>query len=312
MSYGTGLAQHKKQKTAKKINAALALALLTSLIALGVLATSGYVGWNLTHPKREALNTTPAEAGLDYNDIQFSSREDYLKLSGWLLKSPANAKTVILAHGYRKNRLQNDVPALAIAKNLVDEGCNVVMFDFRNCGISEGNLTSVGQYEVRDLLGAVDYVQSQPELNQKIILMGFSMGASTAILAGAREPAVSAVIADSPFADLRTYLNENLSVWSELPSFPFNQAFFIVVPQFTGLRPETVSPITEISQLSGRKLLLIHGDADVDIPISNSETLAGVVSSAQLLRVPGAGHVKAYAADSRRYLETVNDFLKDI
>ena len=132
-------------------------------------------------------------------------------------------------------------------------------------------------------------------LNQKIILMGFSMGATTAILAGARDPAVSAVIADSPFADLRTYLNENLSVWSELPSFPFNQAFFIVVPNLTGLRAETVSPVREISNLSGRKLLLIHGEADVDIPIINSETLAGAIPYAQLLRVPGAGHVKAYA-----------------
>jgi len=76
------------------------------------------------------------------------------------------------------------------------------------------------------LLGAVDYVKSKPELNQEIVLMGFSMGASTSILAAAREPAVSAVIADSPFADLKNYLNDKLSVWTELPSFPFNKAFF--------------------------------------------------------------------------------------
>jgi dipeptidyl aminopeptidase/acylaminoacyl peptidase len=236
-----------------------------AIIAIGVFAISGYVGWNLTHPKREAINATPANEGLTYNDIRFKSREDNLTLSGWLLRSQENEKTVILAHGYRKNRLQNDVPALAIAKDLVSEGCNVIMFDFRNSGISDGNLTSVGQYEVQDLLGAVDYVKSQPELNQKIILMGFSMGASTAILAGAREPAVSAVIADSPFADLNTYLNENLSIWTELPSFPFNKAFFIVVPKLTGLRVDMVSPISEISNLSGRKLLLIHGECSVNI-----------------------------------------------
>jgi len=58
--------------------------------------------------------------------------------------------------------------------------------------------------------------------------------------------------------------------------------------------------------------VLIHGEADVDIPIINSETLAGVIPYAQLLRVPGAGHVKAYAVDSRRYLETVNNFLKEV
>lgn len=298
-----------KKKTSKIV---AALVILTAIIAMGVFAASGYVGWNLTHPKREAINATPADEGLTYNDIQFKSREDNLTLSGWLLRSQANEKTVILAHGYRKNRLQNDVPALPIAKDLVSKGCNVIMFDFRNSGISDGNLTSVGQYEVRDLLGAVDYVKSQPGLNQKIILMGFSMGASTAILAGAREPAVAAVIADSPFADLNTYLNDNLSIWTELPSFPFNKAFFIVVPKLTGLRMDMVSPIREISYLSGRKLLLIHGESDVDIPIKNSEALAGMLPNTQLLRVPEAGHVKSYATATSLYLNTVNNFISRI
>ena len=51
------------------------------------------------------------------------------------------------------------------------------------------------------------------------MLLGFSMGASTAILAAAESQDVDAVIADSPFSDLTSYLDENLSVWSNLPSF---------------------------------------------------------------------------------------------
>jgi len=288
------------------------LLFLSVAAALGVLATSAYVGWNLTHPARQAIDKTPLEVGIAYRDIVFPCRGNEVSLSGWLLQSPANRKTVIMAHGYRKNRLQNDVPALPIAKDLYDQGYNVIMFDFRNCGLSEGNLTSVGQYEVQDLLGAVDFVKSQPQLNQEIVLMGFSMGASTAILAGAREPAVAAVIADSPFADLATYLDQNLSVWTELPSVPFNQAFFLVVPAMTGLRMEAVSPIQEISGLNDRQLLLIHGEADVDVPISNSEALASAASGSRLLRVPEAGHVKSFAADNSLYLNTVNDFMAGI
>jgi dipeptidyl aminopeptidase/acylaminoacyl peptidase len=287
----------------------LTIAVIFILAVTGVFGVSGYVGWNLTFQVRQQINKTPLSLGMPYMDVSFNSRGDGLKLKGWFIKSQSSTKTIIFAHGYRKNRLQNDVPVLPIAKALVSKGYNVLMFDFRNSGESEGKLTSVGQYEVQDLLGAVDFIKSKPEISKQIVLFGFSMGASTAILAGAREPAVSAVIADAPFADLKTYLNKNLSVWSELPSVPFNQAFFIIVPALTGLRPETVSPVKEIKNLNIRPILLIHGEADEDIPIENSELLQKTYPKAKLLRVPGAKHVKSFATDQKIYLNTISDFL---
>lgn len=288
------------------------IALIMVLVVLpvsGVLGVSGYVGWNLTHPVHQLLDSDPGQMGLPYKDVVFSSRGDGVQLKGWLVTAAASHKTVIMAHGYRKNRLQDDVPVMPIVTSLQQQGWNVLLFDFRNSGESGGELTSVGQYEVQDLLGAVDFVKSQPDLGQQIVLYGFSMGAATSLLAGAREPAVAAVIADSPFADLKTYLQKNLSVWTELPSIPFNQAFFLVVPSLTGLRAETVSPIAEIPKFAGRPVLLIHGQADIDIPISNSEMLQAAYPQAQLLRIPGATHVKNYATDPEIYGTVVSAFL---
>lgn len=282
---------------------------LITLAVTGVFGVSANVGWQLTHPVRQQIDSTPLAIGLPFEDVVFNSRGDGLKLKGWLIPAQGSTKTVIFAHGYRKNRLQDDVPGLPITQALVAEGYNVLMFDFRNSGESEGNLTSIGQYEVQDLLGAVDFIKSQPDKAQQIVLLGFSMGASTAILAGAREPAVTAVIADSPFADLQTYLDKNLSVWTELPSFPFNQAFFMVVPSLTGLRTETVSPVNEIKNMGNRPLLLIHGEGDEDIPIENSEMLQKAYPKAELLRVPGAKHVKNYATAPQLYLSAVTNFL---
>jgi len=291
------------------------IALILVLVVLpvsGVLGVSGYVGWNLTHPVRQLLDSNPGQMGLPYKDVVFSSRGDGVQLRGWLVTAPASPKTVIIAHGYRKNRLQDDVPVMPIVTSLQQQGWNVLLFDFRNSGESGGDMTSVGQYEVQDVLGAVDFVQSQPDLGQQIVLYGFSMGAATSLVAGAREPAVAAVIADSPFADLKTYLQKNLSVWTELPSVPFNQAFFLVVPSLTGLRAETVSPIAEIPNLAGRPVLLIHGQADADIPISNSEMLQAAYPQAQLLRIPGATHVKNYATDPELYGTIISAFLDSL
>ncbi|OPY57921.1 MAG: Alpha/beta hydrolase family protein [Pelotomaculum sp. PtaU1.Bin035] len=283
--------------------------ILTALAVTAVFGISAYVGWNLTHPGREKIEYYPDAAGLVYEDVSFKSREGGLNLKGWLIQARDSEKTIIFAHGYRKNRLNNDVPILPIATAMVNKGYNVLMFDFRNCGESEGNLTSVGQYEVLDLLGAIDFIKSKPELSQKLVLYGFSMGAAVTIMAGAREQAVTAVIADSPFADLKSYLMKNLGVWTNLPSFPFNQSFLVVVPPLTGLRTETVSPIKEIKNFNGRPVLLIHGEADTDIPIENSELLQIEYHKAQLLRVPGAKHIKAFATDSNYYLEAVSNFL---
>jgi fermentation-respiration switch protein FrsA (DUF1100 family) len=186
------------------------------------------------------------------------------------------------------------------------------MFDFRNSGESGGDITSVGLYEVRDVLGAVDFVHAHSELNQKIALLGFSMGAAVSIMAGEQEPAVAGVIADAPFADLSSYLQANFSVWTDLPSKPFNQTILSVLPVLTGLNPEQVSPIKEVGKLGGRPLLLIHGEADTDISIENSELLRQAYPSARLVRIPGAQHVKGFATDSKLYLTEVLTFLENL
>lgn len=300
----------------KKKNRNMARYLVAGLMVIllvigGIMGISGYVGWNLTHPVRQPVDQSPSWPGVNFQVVNFPSQVDRLNLNGWLITAPENRGTVIFAHGYRKNRLNTDIPILPIAQAMVQQGYNALMFDFRNSGLSEGKLTSVGQYETRDLAGAVDYVQRRSELNQPIILYGFSMGASTAILTGAREPAVDAVIADSPFADLKDYLAANLSVWSELPAVPFNQAFFIVVPVLTGLNPESVSPIREVVDLNGRPLLLIHGLGDVDIPPVNSEMLLQAYPEAHMITIPGAGHVKSYASDPATYITAVTQFLEE-
>lgn len=275
-----------------------------------VFAISGYIGWDLVHPARQKLYDTPQTAGLQYETVAFSSRSDELKLKGWLIKAPENKQTIIFAHGYGKNRLQDDVPLLPIASSLVHQGFNVLMFDFRNCGESEGSLTTLGQYEVRDLLGAVDFIHQQPELNRKITLFGFSMGASAAIMAAAEEPSVSAVIADSPYADLNVYLEKNLSVWTHLPASPFNRSILLIVPPLTGISVEDISPMRVISALAGRPLLLIHGEADADVPIENSEMLQKMYPASLLKRVPAAKHVKAFSTDEKYYLDEIAAFLE--
>lgn len=286
-----------KSPLCRTISGGIILLMLTS-------AASALVCWTVTHPPRHLPDRTPASVGLAYRDVTFCSREDRLEIKGWLLPAANSDRVVIMAHGYRNNRLQDDVPALSLARELVKAGYNVLMFDFRNCGESAGAITSIGQYEVRDLLGAVDFVRHTPGISRRVALLGFSMGAGTAILAAAGEPAVDAVIADSPFADLEKHLKDKCH--------PLGSVLVPELKLLTGLQPERVAPAKEVSKLASRPLLLVHGEADKVISkVSSEQIWRAAGPAASLWTVPEAGHLKAYAVAGSDYSHRVIGFLDD-
>jgi len=281
-------------------------------ICLGVAVVIGisvYVGWNLTHPARVHVVQAAAAGSTRFEDVSFPSREDKITIRGWFLPAPASKKTIIFVHGINKNRLQEDVPAMPVAAGLNKAGYNILMFDLRNHGESGGSLTSVGQYEVRDLLGAVDYIKSRGQAGEHIGVMAWSMGAATALNSLPQKPPFEAVVADSSFADLKPYLYEQMSVWTELPDVPFTYLIMNLLPPLTGVDPDQVRPIAGVAG-SELPILFIHGDADTAINYKNSQALmkAARNKGSSLWVVHGAEHVKSYSVRPTEYLARVNAF----
>jgi len=277
--------------------------LLAAVVCSGV---GGYVAWTLTHPARKPVNILPSTA---YQDVTFPSRVDKLQLSGWLLDA-GSSKTIIEVHGYRDNRLQTQVPAMDVAEQLVHDGYNFLMFDLRDSGLSQGSQTTIGVFEQRDVAGAVDYVKSLGRAGQHVALLGFSMGAATALIVAGQDPRVEAVIADSPFADLYPYLEDNLPVWSHLPAFPSTPLILGIEPAITGADPHQSDPIRWVPKIRA-PILFIHGLADNSIPYNNSQQLRAAAANPadQLWLVPGADHIKSFKTDPRGYWAHVLPFL---
>lgn len=270
-----------------------------------------YVGWQLSHPAKKPLDASPEDYGLTYESFVTQSRLDNITLSGWVMESSQPAEGVLVfAHGYRGNRLETPVPGLALASDLVKEGYHVVMFDFRNSGESEGEKTTVGFEEKHDLISVVHWAHERyPDLPVGVI--GFSMGAATALEAAEEEPLIQAVVADSPFRDLNDYLSENLSFWSGLPDFPFTPVILGLLPLLIGLEVEEVSPQEAIQHLT-IPVLLIHGTQDEAIPPSNSEAIYanGNPDQVQLWITEGAGHVRSYNLYPEEYFKKVIQLLE--
>jgi len=274
------------------------------------------IGWRLTRPPRKPLDQRPEDFGLErYETVEFPSRDGHTMLRGWYISAaengfPSRHYVLIMAHGYSQNRLEPHLPALSLAARLIADGYDVLMFDFRNAGLSDGKQTTVGFREQEDLLGAIAYMASRT--SAEIGLIGFSMGAATSLLAAARDSRVKAVVADSPFYALREYLAENMPHWTGLPHFPFTPLILTLIPMMLRADLQAVTPYRAMEQLTGTPVLLIHGTGDETIPCTNSEQLLRHARHplSRLWLVPDAGHVRSYAAAPDDYVQTVTGFLE--
>lgn len=293
----------------------IGLIVMLSIVILALIATmiiSYIVGMKLTHPARHPVVDTPAEVQLSYRNIEFPSRVDHISIKGWLIPAAKRTRSIVIeAHGYRENR--SDVtPILPVAKALHDAGYAVMLFDFRDEGSSGGKKVSIGEFETRDLTGAADYAKSLGY--DRIGVIGYSMGASTALEAAADDNDFKAVVADSPFANLHSYLNSHMSHWTHLPSFPFNPELFLEMRLFTGINSFKVNPLSDLKHWHPRPLLLIAGTADAAIPMqTNAMKLYQEVKGNpddSLWVVPQATHVGAYEMDSTAYKKKIVQFFE--
>lgn len=285
----------------------IAVGVLVLVAFLAVVGISAHIGDQLTSPERETLTFTPKTLGVKYENITIES-EDQQDLYGWWIPHPTPRATIVFAHGYGKNREQSDLPLKELIPEFHEQGYQFLTFDFRGSGISEGDRVTVGAKEQSDLAAAIAYAKERSD--RPIVLYGVSMGAATA-LATADETDVAAVIADSPFSDLRGYLETNLPVWSDLPNFPFTPVIMTVTPWFTGLDADVVKPIDDMAQIEA-PVLLIHSQGDDAIPVSESEQLAKAGEDVELWVTENDGHVQSHRSFQTEYRRTVFEFLERV
>jgi fermentation-respiration switch protein FrsA (DUF1100 family) len=206
--------------------------------------------------------------------------------------------TIILCHGYPANR--SDVSPLI--PFLHRAGYNVLAFDFRRLGESEGEICTIGVREPEDLRGAVAYAKSRSP--KSIGVLGMSMGAAVALMAAADEPDIRGVVADSPYRSL------DVQVPRRFGSNRLAGAYAVWLGRrLVGCPLSAASPLRAVPRLAPRPVLFIHGDADRLIPPADSEVLyAAAKGPKDLWLAPGSRHVHAFADHPAEYERRVLAF----
>jgi fermentation-respiration switch protein FrsA (DUF1100 family) len=251
---------------------------------------------------RERKFVTPWELGVPYEEVSFRTK-DGLLLRGWWLPAPEAKRTVIALHGHRGARHH----CVGIGAALWRRGANVLLFDHRGRGSSEGKLMSLGYYETVDALAAIGYAHSKaPGL--PLGLIGYSMGAAVALMSASRDERVGAVVADSPFASerelVRSLLRKQIG--------PLHSPIGALTERLLPYDPGEIEPHREVAKIAPGATLFIHGQLDKTCDPSDSVRLYETAGKPkELWLLEGAGHCDAYFANREAYCERVAAFFKE-
>jgi dipeptidyl aminopeptidase/acylaminoacyl peptidase len=269
----------------------------------------------LSQLKSPHLRNLIRHSGITFEDVIIPSF-DGTRLFGWWMDASRNAPTVVVLHGVKKNR--TDV--LRAALILRRAGFNVLMFDGRGHGNSEGRYVTYGFYERRDVEAAIEWLVVAKNIDRhRFALAGESMGAAIALQVAAHNPWIRAVWADSPFASLRRVTEEFVQRVTGLPGAVLNPVLWttIQVANYRGkFDVRSVDPLALAARIKC-PVYLVHGTADQVIAVAHSkaiyETLGG---EKEIWFVEGARHARSIRRARIEYSARLTRFftqrLKDV
>ena len=231
---------------------------------------------------------TPAAVGLSYENAKFTA-SDGVRLHGWYIPG-TRPETLLWFHGNAGNishRLEN----LSLLHRYV--GANVLLFDYRQYGRSEGKASEQGLY--LDARGALEYLRSRPDVApEQIVYFGRSLGSAVAIdLATAAPP--RAMILETPFVSARE-MARTIAPWP----------LVYVVP---------AASFDNLSKLStvGTPLLFIHGTRDEIVPYVQGRSLFEAAPSPKAFyTIPDAHHNDTYLIGGEAYFRRIQEFLDEL
>lgn len=302
----------------------VALLIVSVIVTTAYTALSIYIATKLVYVPQTPIYATPASLGLQFKYVTFPSRIDQVQLKGWYIPGVlpnghlTSQRTIIMVHGTRTNRADKDAGLLKLSGDLARHGFALLAFDMRGMGESPPAPLSLGYFEQRDVLGAVDFLRSgpvpYPALGRTHIIGGWgvSMGAATLLMATAQEPAIRAVVSDSAYADIIPILEREVPNGGHLPPL-FTPGALFAAGVLYGMDFYAVRPVDIVASIAPRPIFFIHGTSDTYVPTDNMNILATAARTApdahiQTWLVPGATHAQSFNIEGPVYVDRVVAF----
>ena len=247
------------------------------LVGLAIILIMGCDGC-FYFPSREIVYT-PQTFHIDYDEVRFKA-SDGVELWGWFLKAEGPPKgTVIHFHGNAQNISTHIVESYWLPQY----GYNVLLFDYRGYGKSQGRVTRAGT--VLDGHAAVDYLLSREDVDpNRLVMFGQSLGGAVGLVVAADRPEIAAVVVDAAFGDYRRIATRHVR-----KIFLFEPLAALLVRM---LISKGHDPIDVLDRLSPRPLFVIaSGNDKICYPELSRELFDAAGEPKQFWLVDGAEHL---------------------
>jgi pimeloyl-ACP methyl ester carboxylesterase len=206
---------------------------------------------------------------MPYEHIRIPT-SDGLTLDGWFIPhDAATDRTIVICHGAGANKGN----FIWFLEPLANKGYNVLFFDFRAHGSSDGRTTTYGICERIDVIAAVDWLKRhKPDRARMIVGLGSSQGSLALALAAAEDTRINAVVLDSPFVSPRELVQDKAK-WMPLVGPAVGNLLLAEVSAQTMTSFFSVSAEDAVRRIGPRPVMVVHGRSDFVMPPSHSQRL---------------------------------------
>lgn len=174
---------------------------------------------------------------------------------------------VIYLHANGSCRLE----ALQYKQVILAARVHYFCFDFTACGQSTGQYGSVGYFEQDDLERVIAYLKETQRVT-KIALWGRSMGAVTAIRYSTKDPTISCIILDSPFAQFKRLVHELVKNRASVPNFLISMVLGMLRRKVKKKAKFDVLELKPIESIQNLKMPILFGAPKDDTFVSPQHT----------------------------------------
>ncbi len=225
------------------------------------------------------------------------------------------APAVVMCHGFTGHRIEAHFLFVKAARAFCDAGLNVLRFDFRGSGESEGRFRDMTiEGEITDAMAAVEMIRAEPSVDpERVAVLGLSLGGLVAACTAARDGNLQGLVLWSAVADCATLMRRRFDLPAEGDGADL-RAYYEHGPYEVGARflqdSLTVNPLREVRDYAG-PALIVHGTADSAVPLEHAGMYRMALAHADLSMhiVPGADHTYSSLDFEREVIGVTRDWL---
>jgi alpha-beta hydrolase superfamily lysophospholipase len=259
--------------------------------------------WGVKRARPDSA-ATPAGAGLPFEEHTVPGQAG--NLAAWFVPHERPRGVVLIFHGF------GNCKALMLpeAKAFHEMGYACFLVDFRACGGSAGEATTVGYREADDVATAVSYVRDHWP-GQRVVLFGRSMG-SAAILraAGVLGVEADALLLECPFDRMLTAVRVRCRLVGGV-SFPLAEALVFWGGAQHGFNAFRHNP-ADYAQGVRCPVLLMHGTLDSRVKATDMQAIHDALPGKKALwSFAGVGHESYVNRRPAEWREQVEAFLDE-